>query len=109
MPTEKKQKSSIWGGRFKTGPSDLMQEINASISFDKALYSEDIQCSKAHAEMLKQQNIITHEDFTAIQNGLDKIHSEISSGKFLFKVELEDIHMNIETRLAELIGEPAKR
>ena len=109
MPTEKKQKSSIWGGRFKTGPSDLMQEINASISFDKALYSEDIQCSKAHAEMLKQQNIITHEDFTAIQNGLNKIHSEISNGKFSFKVELEDIHMNIETRLAELIGEPAKR
>ena len=109
MPKEKKQKSSIWGGRFKAGPSDLMQEINASISFDKALYSEDIRGSKAHAQMLKQQNLITPEDFIAIQNGLDKIHNEIASGIFSFKVELEDIHMNIETRLAELIGEPAKR
>ena len=109
MSKEKKQKSSIWGGRFKTGPSDLMQKINTSISFDKALYSEDIKGSKAHAEMLKQQNIITHEDFTAIHDGLDKIQSEIASGAFSFKTELEDIHMNIETRLAELVGEPAKR
>ena len=100
MSKEKKQKSSIWGGRFKTSPSRLMQQINESISFDKTLYSEDIKGSKAHAQMLKHQNIITHEDFTAIQNGLDRIHAEIANGSFTFKVELEDIHMNIETRLA---------
>ncbi len=109
MSKEKKQKSSIWGGRFKAGPSALMQEINASISFDKELYSEDIEGSKAHAQMLKEQNLITDEDFTAIRNGLDEIHEEITRGTFSFKVELEDIHMNIETRLVELIGEPAKR
>ena len=109
MSKEKKQKSSIWGGRFKTGPSNLMQQFNESISFDKTLYSEDIKGSKAHAQMLAHQNIITHKDFTAIQNGLNKIHAEIANGSFTFKVELEDIHMNIETRLAELIGEPARR
>ncbi len=109
MSKEKKQKSSIWGGRFKTGPSNLMEQFNESISFDKTLYSEDIKGSKAHAQMLAHQNIITHEDFTAIQNGLNKIHEEIANGSFTFKVELEDIHMNIETRLAELIGEPARR
>ena len=109
MSKEKKQKSSIWGGRFKTGPSNLMQQFNESISFDKTLYSEDIKGSKAHAQMLAHQNIITHEDFTAIQNGLNTIHAEIANGSFTFKVEFEDIHMNIETRLAELIGEPARR
>ena len=109
MSEENKQKSSIWGGRFKGGPSDLMQEINASITFDKALYAEDIQGSKAHAQMLEKQHIISPDDLKAIQQGLDKIHREIASGAFSFSVELEDIHMNIETRLAELIGDPAKR
>ena len=109
MSEENKQKSSIWGGRFKGGPSDLMQEINASITFDKALYAEDIQGSKAHAQMLEKQHIISPDDLKAIQQGLDKIHMEIASGAFSFSVELEDIHMNIETRLAELIGDPAKR
>ena len=109
MSEENKQKSSIWGGRFKGGPSDLMQEINASIRFDKALYSEDIKGSKAHAHMLEKQKIISPDDLKAIQQGLDKINSEIASGEFSFSVELEDIHMNIETRLAELIGDPAKR
>ena len=109
MSKKNKQKSSIWGGRFKTGPSDLMQEINSSISFDKILYSEDIEGSKAHAKMLATQKIITPEDFKAIKQGLEKIHEEIAAGHFSFSVELEDIHMNIETRLSELIGEPAKR
>ena len=109
MSEENKQKSSIWGGRFRGGPSDLMQEINASITFDKALYAEDIQGSKAHAQMLEKQHIISPDDLKAIQQGLDKIHMEIASGAFSFSVELEDIHMNIETRLAELIGDPAKR
>jgi len=109
MSEENKQKSSIWGGRFRGGPSDLMQEINASITFDKALYAEDIQGSKAHAQMLEKQHIISPDDLKAIQQGLDKIHMEIASGAFSFSVELEDIHMNIETRLSELIGDPAKR
>jgi argininosuccinate lyase len=109
MSEENKQKSSIWGGRFRGGPSDLMQEINASIRFDKALYAEDIQASKAHAQMLEKQHIISPDDLKAIQQGLDKIYMEIASGAFSFSVELEDIHMNIETRLAELIGDPAKR
>jgi len=109
MSEENKKKSSIWGGRFRGGPSDLMQEINASITFDKALYAEDIQGSKAHAQMLEKQEIISPDDLKAIQRGLDKIHMEIASGAFSFSVELEDIHMNIETRLAELIGDPAKR
>ena len=109
MSEENKQKSSIWGGRFRGGPSDLMQEINASITFDKALYAEDIQGSKAHAQMLEKQHIISPDDLKAIQQGLDKIHMEIATGAFSFSVELEDIHMNIETRLAELIGDPAKR
>ena len=77
MSEENKQKSSIWGGRFKGGPSDLMQEINASITFDKALYAEDIQGSKAHAQMLEKQHIISPDDLKAIQQGLDKIHKEI--------------------------------
>jgi argininosuccinate lyase len=109
MSEENKQKSSIWGGRFRGGPSDLMQEINASITFDKALYDEDIQGSKAHAQMLEKQHIISPDDLKAIQQGLDKIYMEIASGAFSFSVELEDIHMNIEIRLAELIGDPAKR
>ncbi len=109
MSEKNKPKSSIWGGRFSGGPSDLMQEINASISFDKALYSEDIKGSQAHAQMLEKQKIISPNDLRAIQQGLDKIHIEIESGAFSFSVELEDIHMNIETRLSELIGEPAKR
>ncbi|NCF47033.1 MAG: argininosuccinate lyase [Alphaproteobacteria bacterium] len=109
MSEENKHKSSIWGGRFRGGPSDLMQEINASITFDKALYAEDIQGSKAHAQMLEKQHIISPDDLKAIQQGLDKIHMEIASGAFSFSVELEDIHMNIETRLSELIGDPAKR
>ena len=95
MSEENKKKSSIWGGRFNGGPSDLMQEMNASIRFDKALYSEDIKGSKAHAHMLEKQKIISPADLKAIQQGLDKINSEIASGEFSFSVELEDIHMNI--------------
>ena len=109
MPEENKQKSSIWGGRFSGGPSGLMEEINSSIEFDKALYSEDIAGSKAHAQMLEKQQIISLDDLKSIQKGLDEIHSEIANGAFSFSIQLEDIHMNIETRLTELIGEPAKR
>lgn len=96
--------NKMWGGRFSAGPSELMEEINASIDFDKQLYSQDIAGSKAHCEMLAQTKIISSEDATQITHGLDTILSEIEAGEFTFSRALEDIHMNIEARLAELIG-----
>ena len=102
-------KSSIWGGRFSSGPSQLMQDINASIGYDKRLYRQDIAGSKAHASMLAAAKIISNDDCQAIHGGLDQIASEIEAGDFVFSEALEDIHMNIESRLAELIGEPARR
>ena len=101
--------SSIWGGRFEGGVSSVMERINASISFDKALYRQDIAGSKAHAAMLTQQGILSEADGKAISDGLDTILREIESGAFVFLPALEDIHMNIETRLVELIGDAAKR
>ena len=103
------EKSSIWGGRFSSGPSQLMQEINASISYDRRLFRQDIAGSRAHASMLAACKIISEADCTAIQQGLEQIAVEIETGDFVFSEELEDIHMNIESRLAELIGEPARR
>ncbi len=99
--------SEIWGGRFETKPSDLMQEINQSILFDKQLYSQDIRGSIAHAKMLTKVKIISSEEAKKIIDGLGIIKSEIENNKFNFKIELEDIHMNIESRLKELIGETA--
>ena len=104
-----KKASTIWGGRFSGGPTQLMQEINASISYDKTLYRQDISGSIAHAEMLADQNILTTDDRDQIVSGLQQIEQEIAAGTFTFSEQLEDIHMNIETRLAELIGDPAKR
>ena len=102
-------KSTIWGGRFAGGPSQLMQDINASISYDQKLYRQDIAGSKAHATMLAATGILTSEDEAAIHNGLDAIQKEIEQGSFVFQDSLEDIHMNIETRLSELIGDAARR
>ncbi len=102
-------KSSIWGGRFSSGPSQLMQDINASISYDQRLYQQDIAGSQAHAAMLAHCGIINAEDLKAINQGLEQIGAEIRAGAFTFSPELEDIHMNIETRLAEIVGEPARR
>ena len=106
---DKKSASPIWGGRFSGGPSQLMQDINASIGYDKTFYRQDIAGSIAHATMLATQHIISQTDKEAIISGLKQIEAEIESGNFTFSTELEDIHMNIETRLVELIGEPAKR
>ena len=86
-----------------------MQDINASISYDKTFYRQDIAGSIAHATMLASQNIISVSDKDAIISGLTQIEDEISTGTFTFSAELEDIHMNIETRLVELIGAPAKQ
>ncbi len=99
----------MWGGRFSAGPDAVMEEINASIDFDRHLFRQDIAASKAHAAMLAKQGIITADDAAKIAHGLDTILSEIESGKFKFKRALEDIHMNVESRLAELIGPAAGR
>ena len=99
----------MWGGRFQLGPDALMERINASIGFDKRLYAQDIAGSKAHCAMLVAQGIVSKDDGAAIARGLDQVLEEIASGAFVFKTELEDIHLNIEGRLAELIGEAAGR
>ena len=99
----------MWGGRFASGPAAIMEEINASIDFDKKLYKEDIKGSSAHAAMLAAQGIISAADYDEIEKGLKTILAEIESGKFVFSRKLEDIHMNIEARLAELIGSAAGR
>ncbi len=99
----------MWGGRFGSGPAPIMEDINASIHFDRHLYRQDIAASKAHAAMLAKKGIITAKDAKKIAHGLDTILSEIESGKFVFKRALEDIHMNVESRLADLIGPAAGR
>jgi argininosuccinate lyase len=99
----------MWGGRFAAQPADAMQAINASIDVDQRLWREDIEGSKAHADMLAARGIITQEDNQAIQGGLDQIAAEIAAGEFKFSTELEDIHLNIEARLTERIGEAGKR
>ncbi|MBI3506342.1 MAG: argininosuccinate lyase [Proteobacteria bacterium] len=99
----------MWGGRFGVAPDAIMQKINASIDVDRRLYAEDIAGSTAHARMLGRRKILSGRDVAAIVKGLDGVRREIESGKFVFRTELEDIHMNVEARLAELIGEPAKR
>tara|TARA_R110002020_G_scaffold395445_4_gene605491 strand:+ start:2036 stop:3445 length:1410 start_codon:yes stop_codon:yes gene_type:complete len=99
----------MWGGRFESGPDAIMEEINASIAFDKALFAQDLAGSRAHCRMLVSQSIIDREDGEAILKGLDAIEAEIRDGSFTFSRALEDIHMNIEARLAELIGPTAGR
>lgn len=101
--------SAMWGGRFAGGPAAIMQRINASIDFDQRLYAQDIRGSKAHCKMLVKQGIITAADGEVILAGLEQVLQEIESGKFPFRTELEDIHMNVEGRLAEIIGEAAGR
>jgi argininosuccinate lyase len=99
----------MWGGRFATGPDAIMEEINASIDFDKRLWRQDIHGSLAHAAMLQATGILTEADVTAITGGLKTIQAEIESGAFTFSRSLEDIHMNIESRLKDLIGPAAGR
>src|SRR5690606_8568174 len=106
---DNKAANQLWGGRFSGGPSAVMTEINASIGFDKRLWRQDIAGSKAHAAMAAAQGILSAEDNAAIQAGLDQVAAEIEAGKLVENPALEDIHMHVEARLAELIGEPAKR
>jgi argininosuccinate lyase len=101
--------NQMWGGRFESAPDAIMEEINASISFDKALAPQDIRGSLAHAEMLGQTGLLSAEDVTLITKGLNQIAREIESGTFTFSRALEDIHMNVESRLKDVIGPTAGR
>ncbi len=102
-------KNTMWGGRFAEGPDALMAEINASIDFDQRLYRQDIRGSIAHARMLAEQGIIARDDAEKILKGLDTILREIEAGEFKFSRDREDIHLNVEARLAELLGPAAGR
>lgn len=108
-PEKSAGSNAMWGGRFATGPSAIMEEINASIGFDQKLYAQDIAGSIAHATMLADNDIISAEDRDKIIGGLNTISSEIEAGTFEFSRALEDIHMNVENRLRELIGDAAGR
>ncbi len=99
--------NQMWGGRFNVAPSSLMQEINQSISFDYKLYKQDIRASKAHVKMLAKIAVVSDAEVQQISDGLDQVQKEIENGKFQFRIELEDIHMNIENRLKEIIGDVA--
>ncbi|MDR3498041.1 MAG: argininosuccinate lyase [Parvibaculum sp.] len=101
--------NKMWGGRFGQGPDRIMEEINASIDFDKRLFAQDIRGSQAHCAMLAAQGIISSEDARQIVAGLEDIRKDIEVGQFTFSRALEDIHMNVEARLAELIGAAAGR
>ena len=107
--SEKPAANTMWGGRFASGPDAIMTAINASIGFDQRLYAQDIAGSRAHAAMLAACGIITDSDAAAIREGLLTVLSEIEGGKFTFRTDLEDIHLNIESRLTEIVGEPGKR
>ncbi|ETD80494.1 argininosuccinate lyase [Rhodobacter capsulatus] len=109
MTDDTNSSNAMWGGRFAAGPDAIMEAINASISFDKRLYAQDIRGSRAHAAMLAATGILTHSDAEAIGEGLLTVLSEIEAGDFPFSTALEDIHMNVEARLKALIGEPAGR
>ena len=100
---------TIWGGRFSAKPAELMQAINVSIGFDRRLAPQDLKGSRAHAAMLIETGVISPEDGDKILQGLDAIEQEMAQGAFPFREEFEDIHMNVEMRLKELIGEPAGR
>ena len=101
--------NKMWGGRFSADSADIMDEINASISFDHRLFAQDIRASRAHAKMLANQGIISKRDAELILRALDQVEAEIENGKFTFSRGLEDIHMNIEARLQEIVGDAAGR
>lgn len=108
-PDPSRTANQMWGGRFAEGPDAIMTAINASIGFDKRLYAQDIAGSRAHAAMLAATGILSNKDAEAIGEGLLTVLSEIETGAFPFSTALEDIHMNVEARLKEIIGEPAGR
>ena len=101
--------NQLWGGRFNQPTDEFVKIFGASVSFDKALALYDIEGSIAHATMLSEVEVLTESELKEILNGLDKIKSEITSGKFNWSIDLEDVHMNIESRLTEICGEPGKK
>ncbi|MCB1783162.1 MAG: argininosuccinate lyase [Alphaproteobacteria bacterium] len=107
--SKEKITNTMWGGRFEDRPADIMQQINVSINVDKRLWRQDIRGSIAHAEMLGLQGIIPKKDSAAIVKGLKQVALEIERGEFVFREDLEDIHMNVEARLKEIIGDVAGR
>jgi argininosuccinate lyase len=109
FPMSDNSANKMWGGRFAVGHAEIMAEINASIGFDKALAPQDIRGSKAHATMLAATGIISTDDAAAIIDGLAKVAAEIESGRMVWSRALEDVHMNVESRLREIIGTPAGR
>ncbi|WP_300377425.1 argininosuccinate lyase [Henriciella sp.] len=109
MADKQGESQQMWGGRFAAQPSDIMQSINASIDVDRRMVLQDVAGSRAHADMLAECGIISHEDNEQIQTGLDRVLEEVKAGTFPYRTELEDIHMNVEARLKELVGEPAGR
>lgn len=106
-PAQDNATNSMWGGRFAEAPAELMIKINASIDVDQRMYREDIRASQAHAKMLAKVGILTAAESQTLVDGLAKVLAEIEAGQLTFKVELEDIHMNVESRLKELVGEVA--
>ena len=103
------KKQQTWGGRFRQGTAALVREYTESVSYDRNLYAQDIAGSKAHAAMLAKQGMLTQAEAEAIAQGLDAVKAEIEAGAFAWKQELEDVHMNIESRLTELIGDAGKK
>jgi argininosuccinate lyase len=104
-----KTSNKMWGGRFQMSPAEIMEEINASVEFDKALAPHDIRGSRAHAQMLADAGIITKADAREIIKGLSEVEAEIAAGKFKFSRALEDVHMNVESRLKDIVGAAAGR
>lgn len=107
--TKKAKEAKLWGGRFEEGVTDAVERFTESISFDKALYKQDIMGSRAHASMLAHQGLISVSDRDSILQGLDNIERRIEDGEFVWRTDREDVHMNIEAALTDLIGEPAKK
>jgi argininosuccinate lyase len=108
-PSAKRAANPMWGGHFASGPAAIMAEINCSVDIDQRMYAQDVRASKAHAAMLAKQGIISKKDGQDIARGLDKILAEIENGTFTFSRALEDVHMNIEARLKDIIGDAAGR
>ncbi len=108
-PNQATRGVDLWGGHFADGPAPLMEQINASISFDKRLYAHDLAGSRAHARMLFSAGLLSRAEVDAILDGLDRIENAIEKGCFEFSEGLEDIHMNIEARLTEMVGEPGRK
>jgi argininosuccinate lyase len=109
MSDQSKSANAMWGGRFSAGPDAIMEAINASIGYDQRMAKQDIDGSRAHASMLAATGVITDADAAAIHEGLSQVLREIEGGNFTFSTALEDIHMNVEARLKEIVGEPAGR